>query len=105
MDMCVGSECWNEDAGGICIGCGCCSVDPVERCESRIAVLEERIFNLEHDMREPHKEFDFEHDTWVQAFYDYETPERLIEEYERQISHYRHVLSSLRSRHCEAVPA
>lgn len=105
VDFAVGNECWNEDAGGICIGCGCCAEDPIERCESRIAVLEERIFNLQHDMRDPHKEFDFEQDTWVNTYYDYETPEHLIEEYEQQIVHYRYVLRSLRMKQREAVPA
>jgi len=108
MEMCAGRDCWNEDSGGVCLACGCCSDDPLERCESRIAVLEERIFNLECQMREPHKEFSFERDGWVRAAYDYETPRHLIAKYEQQIAYYegvrRKLMRQMERRERDSVP-
>lgn len=104
MELYAGDTCWNEDAaGGACIGCGCCSEDPEERYESRIDVLEERIFNLEKEIHSPHKEFDFERDGWVSTLFDYTTPERQIEHWQDQISYYRCRLRDIRSGAC--VPA
>lgn len=108
MEMYAGDNCWNADAaGGACIGCGCCSEDPIERYEARIDVLEERIFNLEKDMHGPHKEFNFESDAWVSSYYDYSDPEEKIEHWKEQISYYRGRLREIRRemRDNERAPA
>lgn len=41
----ISEDCWNIEAWayGICHHCGCCSKDKLERYESRIRLLEERL--------------------------------------------------------------
>ena len=42
VDFAVRKNCWNlyDSYGEICVGCGCCSSDPRERCEARLKVTE-----------------------------------------------------------------
>ena len=41
----VKKNCWNpyDSYGEICVGCGCCSDDPLERAKARLAVSEEHL--------------------------------------------------------------
>lgn len=41
IDRPVADKCWNlyESYGEICVGCGCCSKDPLTRVKARIDVL------------------------------------------------------------------
>lgn len=45
IDRPVAEKCWNlyDSYGEICVGCGCCSKDPLTRVKARIDVLTHRI--------------------------------------------------------------
>lgn len=45
IDRPVAEKCWNlyDSYGEICVGCGCCSKDPLTRVKARIDVLTNRI--------------------------------------------------------------
>ena len=45
VDYAAKGNCWNlwDSYGEICVGCGCCSKDPIERTKNRLRVLEERV--------------------------------------------------------------
>lgn len=47
--MSVKRNCWNmfESFGEICVGCGCCSRDPIQRAKSRRNVLKRQIDHFE----------------------------------------------------------
>lgn len=42
FDFAVRKNCWNfyDSYGEICVGCGCCSADPVVRAKARLDVCE-----------------------------------------------------------------
>ena len=46
----VSERCWNpyDSYGEICVGCGCCSPDPVERATARLEVSKQRLDNELH---------------------------------------------------------
>ena len=50
IDVGVKSNCWNlyDSYGQICVGCGCCSKDPVERAEARYYVALEQLEHFEN---------------------------------------------------------
>ena len=41
----VKKKCWNsyDSYGEICVHCGCCSADPLERAKARLAICEEQL--------------------------------------------------------------
>ena len=43
-------KCWNlyDSYGEICVGCGCCSKDPLTRTENRLRVLERQLHEEEN---------------------------------------------------------
>lgn len=45
IDFAVKKDCWNfyDSYGEICVGCGCCSPDPVVRAKARLAVCENQL--------------------------------------------------------------
>ena len=47
MNICVAvkNNCWNlfDSYGEICVHCGCCAKDPIERTKSRIEVTKEHL--------------------------------------------------------------
>lgn len=49
IDRPVAEKCWNlyDSYGEICVGCGCCSKDPLTRVKARINVLTSRIEDYE----------------------------------------------------------
>ena len=46
----VKENCWNlyDSYGEICVHCGCCAADPLERAKARLDVLKERLEEREH---------------------------------------------------------
>ena len=50
IDVGVKSNCWNlyDSYGEICVGCGCCSKDPVERAKARYYVALEHLKHFEN---------------------------------------------------------
>ena len=42
LDFAVRKNCWNlyDSYGEICVRCGCCSADPIERAKARLEVCE-----------------------------------------------------------------
>ena len=45
IDYAVRKNCWNfyDSYGEICVRCGCCSADPIERAKARLEVCERRL--------------------------------------------------------------
>ena len=46
----VSERCWNlyDSYGEICVGCGCCSPDPVERATARLEVSKQQLEDFLH---------------------------------------------------------
>lgn len=106
MDFDVSENCWNLEASGgaICVGCGCCSEDPIERCESRIQVLQERIYDLRKQAEEDDICFDFEEDRYIHMHRDNGDIKRKINRYEDMVDYYSERAELLRGE-LEAVGA
>lgn len=93
-------KCWNTEAtgGAFCIACGCCAKDPVERYESRVLVLEERI----HELKTVLKDYQCDYHTTESGskkFYNLvsiEKTEDQIKEYEALIRCYSKEARKLR---------
>ena len=49
IDVGIKSNCWNlyDSYGEICVGCGCCSKDPLKRAKARYKVAQREIERLE----------------------------------------------------------
>ncbi len=96
------TRCWmtEETHGAFCLGCGCCSEDLQERYESRIQVLEERVYNLETKARD--YEYDYESTRLAgKKFYSQVNIEKTEDEIQRLndlIRCYRSELNKLRKR-------
>lgn len=101
MDFGVSGNCWNVEASGgaICVGCGCCSEDPIERCESRIQVLQERIYDLRKQAEEDDVYFDFEQDSYVHTYRDNGDVKRQIDRCRDMIGYYSECAELLRGNH------
>lgn len=70
IDRPVYERCWNpyDSFMEICVGCGCCSTDPLERAKSRLEVSERHLKHfLEFDNWDDDPEFRAEQEKNVKA--------------------------------------
>lgn len=53
VDIAASDKCYNiyESYGEICIGCGCCAIDPEIRVRARLEMWKRRLEALETDLR------------------------------------------------------
>ena len=93
-------KCWNTETtgGAFCIACGCCAKDPVERYESRVLVLEERIHELKTVLKDYQCDY-YTTESGSKKFYSLvsiEKTEDQIKEYEALIRCYSKEARKLR---------
>ena len=82
IDSPTSKRCWNlyESFGEICVHCGCCSKDPLERSRARLRLLKDLLANR--------KSFDDWSDDPEMAKLQQENIRRDIRTYKRRIRYY-----------------
>ena len=84
----VGKNCWNfyDSYGEICVGCGCCSPNPLDRAKARLAFCERRL--------EEEKAFD----GWIEGMKELQEKNRQsnIRYFKRRIRYYKKRIEMLK---------